>query len=76
VSKRIPSLKPRRILRALLSLGFFIQHQTGSHVRLRHPQKANPITWVRHDRMEIYHVITQRMLRQAGISEEQFLEQL
>jgi predicted RNA binding protein YcfA (HicA-like mRNA interferase family) len=76
VSKRIPSVKPRRILRALLSLGFFIQHQTGSHIRLRHPQKANPIALVRHDRMEIYHVITQRLPRQAGISEEQFLEHL
>jgi predicted RNA binding protein YcfA (HicA-like mRNA interferase family) len=76
LSKRIPSLKPRRILRTLLSLGFVIQHQAGSHIRLRHPQKPNSITLVRHDRIELYHVITQRMLRQAGISEEEFLEQL
>ncbi|MBI4487921.1 MAG: type II toxin-antitoxin system HicA family toxin [Deltaproteobacteria bacterium] len=76
MSKKIPALKPRRVLRALLKLGFFIQHQTGSHLRLRHPQKPNPITLVRHDRIELYHLITQRMLRQAEISEEQFLDSL
>lgn len=76
MSKKIPALKPRRVLRMLLKLGFSIQHQTGSHVRLRHPQNPNPITLVRHDRIELYHVITQRMLRQAGIGEEEFLEQL
>ena len=76
MSKRIPALKPRRILRALLKIGFSIQHQTGSHVRLRHPERPNPITLVRHDRVELYHLITQRMLRQAGISEEEFLASL
>ena len=76
MSKKIPALKPRRVLRVLLKLGFSIQHQTGSHVRLRHHQNPSPITLVRHDRIELYHVIIQRMLRQAGISEEEFLEQL
>lgn len=73
MSKRIPSLKPSRILRALLRAGFFIHHQTGSQVRIRSAEKNVTLTIARHDRLEFSHVITQRILQKAQISEDEFL---
>lgn len=76
MSKRIPSLKPVRIIRTLLKLGFTVHHQTGSHIRLKHPDTDLTLTIARHDRFELWHVVTQKMLRQGGITEDEFLENL
>lgn len=38
---QLPRLTPRRVLSALLRAGFYINHQTGSHVNLRHKQKSH-----------------------------------
>ncbi len=76
MSKRIPSLKPARIIRTLLKLGFTIHHQTGSHVRLKHRESGRTLTIARHDRFELWHVVTQKILRQGDIAEDHFLEKL
>jgi predicted RNA binding protein YcfA (HicA-like mRNA interferase family) len=41
MSPRVPILKPREVLRALVKAGFEIHHQTGSHAQLRHPAKLH-----------------------------------
>ncbi|HUU13262.1 MAG TPA: type II toxin-antitoxin system HicA family toxin [Terriglobia bacterium] len=33
---RLPRITAKKVLRALLKAGFYIHHQTGSHVNLRH----------------------------------------
>ena len=76
MSKRIPALKPSRVIRALLKAGFFIHHQTGSHIRLKHREKPEALTFARHDRFEVLHIITQKLLRRAGLTEEAFLNLL
>jgi predicted RNA binding protein YcfA (HicA-like mRNA interferase family) len=76
VSKRIPALKPGRIIRTLLKAGFVIHHQTGSHIRLKHPEKPETLTFARHDRFEVPHIITQKLLRRARLTEEEFLNLL
>lgn len=76
MSKSVPSLKPARVIRTLLKLGFAIHHQTGSHVRLKHSVTDHTLTISRHDRFEVGHVVTQRMLRQGDISEDEFLDNL
>jgi predicted RNA binding protein YcfA (HicA-like mRNA interferase family) len=40
MSRHLPSLRPREVLRALIRAGFFIHHSTGSHHILKHPDKA------------------------------------
>ena len=40
---KLPRVTAKRVLRALLKEGFYIHHQTGSHVNLRHPNSA--FTW-------------------------------
>lgn len=37
---RLPVLKPKEVLRALQSAGFYIHHQSGSHARLFHRDQA------------------------------------
>ncbi len=34
---KLAEVLPKDLLQALLKIGFFIFHQTGSHVRLHHP---------------------------------------
>jgi len=38
---RLPRATSKRVLKALLREGFYIHHQTGSHVNLRHPNKPH-----------------------------------
>ncbi|MEQ1561637.1 MAG: type II toxin-antitoxin system HicA family toxin [Nitrospira sp.] len=32
---KLPRITPRKLLRILLKLGFYVHHQSGSHVNLR-----------------------------------------
>ena len=41
MSRRLPSLKPKDVLRLLQRAGFFVHHVSGSHYVLKHPEKAN-----------------------------------
>ena len=34
--ERLPALRPKEVIKALERGGFFIHHQTGSHVAMRH----------------------------------------
>jgi len=38
MSRRLPVVKPREVLRALQREGFFIHHSTGSHYIPKHPE--------------------------------------
>ena len=38
---KLPRLTPRKVLSALLRAGFYINHQSGSHVNLRHKTKPH-----------------------------------
>ncbi len=38
---KLPRISPRKLLAALLRAGFYIHHQTGSHINLRHQIKLH-----------------------------------
>lgn len=38
---KLPRVTSRRLLQVLLRAGFYVHHQTGSHVNLRHEKKAH-----------------------------------
>jgi len=38
---KLPRTTSRKLLRALLRVGFYVHHQTGSHVNLRHREKSH-----------------------------------
>jgi predicted RNA binding protein YcfA (HicA-like mRNA interferase family) len=73
----LPVLKPRRVLRALERTGFVIHHQSGSHAQLRHPLKPHlHVTIPRHDRFDLPRPVLRSILRQAELTEEEFLKLL
>jgi predicted RNA binding protein YcfA (HicA-like mRNA interferase family) len=77
MSPKLPSLKPRLVLRALQRAGFEIHHQTGSHAQLRHPGKPHlRVTVPRHDRFDLPPFVLRTILRQAEITVEEFMDLL
>jgi predicted RNA binding protein YcfA (HicA-like mRNA interferase family) len=77
MSPRLPVLKPKEVLRALLKAGFEIHHQTGSHAQLRHTTKLNlRVTIPRHDRFDLPLPVLKSILRQAELTAEEFLKYL
>jgi predicted RNA binding protein YcfA (HicA-like mRNA interferase family) len=38
---KLPRITSRRLIRALLRAGFYVHHQTGSHMNLRHHEKSH-----------------------------------
>jgi len=77
MSKKLPALKPKTIVKALLRAGFFIHNQKGSHVHLRHPIKTHlRITIPYHQNFDIPLSIIDSIIKQAEMSTEEFLDLL
>ena len=72
MSRRLPALKPREVLAALQRAGFFVHHTTGSHCVLKHPGKpANRVIVPYHNR-DLKRGTLHSIVRQAGITQEEF----
>ena len=61
-------------MRALLRGGFYVHHQTGSHARLLHNTKRELRVTVPVHSKDIPPSLLKRILRQAALSEEEFLK--
>jgi predicted RNA binding protein YcfA (HicA-like mRNA interferase family) len=73
MTERLPSLKSREIIRALERAGFSVSRTTGSHCRLI--RNANPPRYVTvplHAGRDLKRSTVQGILRQAGLTAEQF----
>lgn len=69
---RLPALRPRDVIRALERAGFRVDHQTGSHVILRND--ADPpkrVTVAVHSR-DLPRGTLSSILREAGLTGEEF----
>jgi len=74
---KLPALKPKKVLKALLRAGFYIHHQTGSHIQLRHPQKSHlRVTIPYHSKFDLPSSVINSILKQTEISKEEFLKLL
>ena len=72
---RLPTVLPKDVLAALQRAGFEVDHQTGSHVILRHPiTQARTVVSI-HSR-DLPRGTLKKILRQAGLSEDEFRELL
>lgn len=77
MSEKIPALKPRSVLKALLRANFYIHHQKGSHIQLRHLSKPKlRVTIPFHARFDLPPFVIQNILKQAELSKEEFLKLL
>ena len=74
---KLPVLKPKEVIAALLRAGFYVHHQKGSHARLLHRTKAGlHVTVPIHSKDIPLSLLKHRILKQANLSEEEFLELL
>ena len=75
---KLPILKGKQVLDALVSIkgSFYVHHQRGSHARLKHTTRTNlRVTIPIHNR-DLPERTLRRILKQAGLSEEEFIKLL
>ncbi len=74
MSERLPTLKSRQVLAALERAGFFIHHSTGSHYGVRHRTDSRlRVTLPMHNK-DLKRGTLRSILRQAGLTPEDFLK--
>jgi predicted RNA binding protein YcfA (HicA-like mRNA interferase family) len=73
VGREVPPLPYRKVARALGRAGFQPVRQVGSHERWRHPD-GRGATVPRHARVDIDPWIIHKILREIGMSAEEFMD--
>lgn len=71
---KLPAVNPKQVLKTLLKFNFEIKRQTGSHIRLIHPD-GRATTIAMHNR-DLPKGTLRAILKQSEISLEEFLEML
>ena len=69
---KLPSLKPREVLKRLKKLGFIEHHQVGSHLTLKHPETKRRAVVPMHLK-DIKKGTLLSLLKEAGVEKEEFL---
>lgn len=69
---RLPTVTPRQVIQVLESVGFEIDHQTGSHIVLKRASDGLRVVvpWHNHD---LGRGLTLRIIKSAGLSRDKFL---
>ena len=76
MDERLPALKSKDVIRVLKKANFYIHHQTGSHVAMRHKEdKSKRVTVPVHNR-DLKRGTLHNILKQAGLTAESFLKLL
>ncbi len=71
---KLPALKPREVLKALLRVGFYIHHHTGGHAQLRHQTKTHlRVTIPQHAQFDLPPFVIASIIKQAELSRDEFL---
>ena len=77
MSPRLPHVTGAQVIRALRRAAWYPDHQRGSHVYLKHPDyPGKRVTVAIHAGETIKPKTLQTILKQAGLSLEEFLELL
>jgi len=68
----LPALKPKKVVKLLLSMGFEVKRQTGSHIRLIHSD-GRTTTVAMHNR-DLAKGTLKAILKQSRLTLEEFLK--
>ena len=72
---KLPVIKPKEVVKALLKAGFIKRRQTGSHLILRHPETKKIVPVPIHAK-DIKKGVLKNILKQADLTLEEFLDLL
>jgi mRNA interferase HicA len=75
VAQRIPAVKPREVVRVLEAAGFLAEHQTGSHLVMRHPESKRKTTIPYHGR-DLKRATLFAILKRPWVPRQEFLRLL
>ena len=76
MSRRLPSVKPGELLRALKRAGYYVHHVTGSHHAMRHPGKPSVrVTVARHNK-DLKRGTLREIIKKAGLTADEFMDLL
>jgi len=70
---KLPSIKPRQIIRFLEQNGFILDHTSGSHFIYYHPLSRRRAVVPKHNR-DLPKGTLMSLLREAGFTREQLIE--
>ena len=73
---KLPVVTPRRLIRAFLKAGFYIHHQSGSHVNLRHEENNHLHIVIPMHARDLAPKTLKSILIQAKISVEELVDLL
>jgi predicted RNA binding protein YcfA (HicA-like mRNA interferase family) len=76
MSSKLPVLRPSEVVRALSRAGFYIHHQSGSHVQLKHATRGELRLTIPFHNRDLPKPVLRSIIRQADMSVEQFLSLL
>ena len=71
--RRLPPMKAREVIGVLRRAGWHIDHTTGSHYIMRHQDKPGAVPVPYHGNADIKIGVLRSIIRQAGMSVEEFL---
>ncbi len=74
MSRRLPALKPKDVLRVLEHAGFEVHHVTGSHYILKHPAKTGLRVTLPWHNKDLKRGTLRSVIEQAGYTPDEFAE--
>jgi len=72
MNPKLPILKPKEVVNALERAGFFVHHQTGSHVQLKHSDKPDLRVTIPMHNKDLPRSVIRSIIRQSGLTVEEF----
>jgi predicted RNA binding protein YcfA (HicA-like mRNA interferase family) len=76
MSRQLPTLRPREVVRALNRGGFVLLRVKGSHHYFEHPARPELLVCVPYHPGDIKRPVLRAIIRQAGLSLDEFLDLL
>ncbi len=76
MSRKLPALRPKAVMRALERAGFRLVRITGSHHIYEHPARPDRVVPVPLHNRDLKRCTLQNILKQAGLTDEELLDLL
>ena len=76
MSKFLPTVKPKEAIKALQKAGFYIHHQTGSHIVMKHPANHRVRPVIPMHNKDLKRGTLRSIVNQAGLTIEEFIKLL